>query len=131
MTIEEALSRVERERPGESTEAEKLRWLSMVDMQWFQDQILTHEREQEEDAVFTGYGVNTDRGTELLIPLPYDEVYVHYLFAMADQKLGEVERYQNDAALFNQMLDEAQRAYTRAHMPKERGYVRHVFGMKG
>lgn len=129
MTIGQAMETAQRERPGEATEADMLRWLSQLDAQWFQDVVMRHEHEA--GAAFAGYTADTARDTALLIPPRWEEIYIHYLFAMTDQKLGEVERYQNDAALFNQGLTEAQAAYTRDHMPLENAHVKHVFGMGG
>ena len=106
MTIGQAMETAQRERPGEATEADMLRWLSQLDAQWFQDVVMRHEHEA--GASFAGYTAETARDTALLIPVRWEEIYIHYLFAMTDQKLGEVERYQNDAALFNQGLTEAQ-----------------------
>ena len=47
MTLAEVLERIDRERPGESTEEEKLRWLSQVDGQWYREMVLTHEGAEE------------------------------------------------------------------------------------
>lgn len=66
---------------------------------------------------FSGYSRDFDGARMLLIPPPYDEVYVYYLYAQTDQRLGEIERYNNDAALFNNAWAEAVRWYNRNHMP--------------
>lgn len=93
---------------------------------------LPHEPREEEDEPdrypaeppfgevggrFTGYSRDFDGARELLIPPPWDEVYVYYLYAQMDQRLGEIERYNNDAALFNAAWNDAVTWYNRTHMP--------------
>lgn len=50
---------------------------------------------------------------ELLIPHPYDEVYVLYLCAMIDNANEEVPLYQNDMALANAAINRAKAAFRR------------------
>lgn len=66
---------------------------------------------------FSGYSRDFDGARVLLIPPPWDEAYVYYLYAQMDQRLGEIERYNNDAALFNTTYEEARAYYNRTHMP--------------
>ena len=115
MTLAEVLERIDRERPGESTEEEKLRWLSQVDGQWYREMVLTHEGAEE--TTFAPYTTDGDKSVALLIAPPYDEVYIHFLYMQTDQRLGEIDRYNNDAALYNQGMLEARQAYNREHMP--------------
>lgn len=121
MTVAEVLERIDRERPGESTEEEKLRWLSQVDGQWYREVTRTHEG--AEDVSFAPYTA-ADKSAALLIAPPYDEVYIHFLYMQIDQRLGEIDRYNNDAALYNQGMLEARQAYNREHMPLQRHSLR-------
>ena len=105
MTLAEVLERIDRERPGESTEEEKLRWLSQVDGQWYREMVRTHEGAEE--TTFAPYTTDGDKSVALLIAPPYDEVYIHFLYMQTDQRLGEIDRYNNDAALYNQGMLEA------------------------
>lgn len=122
MTVAEVLERIDRERPGESTEEEKLRWLSQVDGQWYREMVLTHEGAEE--TTFAPYTTDGDKSAALLIAPPYDEVYLHFLYMQIDQRLGEIDRYNNDAALYNQGMLEARQAYNREHMPLQRHSLR-------
>ena len=63
----------------------------------------------------------------LLIAPPYDEVYIHFLYMQTDQRLGEIDRYNNDAALYNQGMLEARQAYNREHMPLQGSRLRNIF----
>lgn len=125
MTLGQVLTRIGTERPGESGEGELIRWLSQLDGKWFTEVVLTHV--QEETAAFAGYTTETDRETVLLIAPPYDEVYMPYLYAMIDQRLGEIERYNNDAILFIQGWTEARKSYHQRVMPLEKSWVRGLF----
>ena len=125
MTLAEVLERIDRERPGESTEEEKLRWLSQVDGQWYREMVLTHEGAEE--TTFAPYTTDGDKSVALLIAPPYDEVYIHFLYMQIDQRLGEIDRYNNDAALYNQGMLEARQAYNREHMPLQGSSLRNIF----
>lgn len=74
---------------------------------------------------FRKYAENVERDTELLIPEPDDEIYIHWLYAKIDYRLGELERYNVDAQLYNQAWSEAAKRYNRHHMPLGRT-VHHV-----
>lgn len=124
MTLAEVLERIDRERPGESTEEEKLRWLSQVDGQWYREMVLTHEGAEE--TTFAPYTTDGDKSVALLIAPPYDEVYIHFLYMQTDQRLGEIDRYNNDAALYNQGMLEARQAYNREHMPLQKHSLRNI-----
>ena len=125
MTLAEVLERIDRERPGESTEEEKLRWLSQVDGQWYREMVRTHEGAEE--TTFAPYTTDGDKSVALLIAPPYDEVYIHFLYMQTDQRLGEIERYNNDAALYYQGMLEARQAYNREHMPLHGSRLRNIF----
>lgn len=115
MTLAEVLERIDRERPGESTEEEKLRWLSQVDGQWYREMVLTHGGAGGNDLCALHHGRGQERGAA--DRAAYDEVYIHFLYMQTDQRLGEIDRYNNDAALYNQGMLEARQAYNREHMP--------------
>lgn len=141
MTIQECINRVDSVKPNQYSIEDKVRWLSYLDGS-IQKEIFdryeqppeeketkiiityvdetagdTTEEPTEETKEFTGY--SPDRLTdELLVPFPYDELYVAYLKAKIDEENGETARYNNSAATFNGMLQDFQKAYHRDHMPK-------------
>lgn len=125
MTLREVMLRIEKDRPGESDRDEMRRWLSQLDGKWLTEIIDTHEDGEElTEKGIPAYDYTNDSDT-LLIAAPYDEVYIHFLYSKIDYRLGEIDRYNNSAALFNQDWLEAVKAYNRAHMPK-RGMLRHI-----
>ena len=70
-------------------------------------------------APFTGYGPETElQSTSLLVPWPYDELYLRYLVMRIDLEHGELDRYNNDAAAFNRLWQSWAALYCRIHAPK-------------
>ena len=142
MTQNEALQRVMTDRPGEATEAELEKWLNDLDVRWKLEQIDTHWPTAEEYAAAQAAAEEedseeseeTEEETEeeeeetdktLLIQPPDDEVYIYWLYAKIDQRLGEIARYNNDAMLFNAAWDAAAKRWNRTHRYKGK-QLRHV-----
>ena len=116
MTVQEAINQVNDLKPNYYSDEHKIRWLSRLDKQIRKEIIDTHEDAPEEE--FTGYDTETDTTTVLLVPEPYDEVYIHWLAAQIDLNNAEYERFNNDNALFAAAYNAYASAYNRDHMPK-------------
>ena len=115
MTILEAVTRADQIRPNELDAAVKLRWLSTLDGQ-IHTELLSACADRPEP--FLGYDGETElRTTELLVPYPYDELYLHYLIMRIDLAHGELDRYNNEAAQFNRLWQSCAAAYNRNHRP--------------
>lgn len=113
MTILEALMEADQLRPNEIPAAVKLRWLSSLDGQLHRELLSAFCQTPEP---FAGYDEQTElKGTELLAPWPYDELYPRYLVMRLDLEHGELERYNNDAALFNRLCQSFAAYYNRSH----------------
>lgn len=117
MTILEAITQADLIRPNTLDAAIKLRWLSTLDGQ-IHAELLCGDREAS--AAFTGYGEETElKTTRLLVPYPYDELYVLYLLMRIDLEHGELDRYNNDAARFNRLWQSYAGRYCRTAPLKE------------
>ena len=116
MTISEALHRADELKPNTYTDLDKIRWLSTLDGFIKTKIIDTHEG--GEDVTFNGYEVDTDLSTELLVPAPYDHIYIHWLEAMIDYANDEYDRYQNTMEMYNSAWNAFENYYNRTHMPK-------------
>lgn len=117
MTIMEALHRADALKPNVYTNAEKIKWLSILDGIIKKEIIDTHEG--AEAIVFDGYNEDDVELTrELLVGAPYDDIYVHWLEAQIDYTNGEFAKYQNSRAMYNAAYDAYKRDYNRTHMPK-------------
>ena len=117
MTIIEAINEVDALLPGNGvSESDKRRWLSRFDGNIKASVIDTHEG--GESILFTPYDDDTDADTVLLVPHPYDDVYVFLLEAMVHYVNGETARYNNAMAQHSAVFEEYKKWYNRTHMPK-------------
>lgn len=116
MKIEEAMSILDQRKPNSFLFEEKVQWLNQLDWRIVREVFDTHVC--GDGADFIGYTADTDRGTELLVPAPYDEVYISYMGMMIDMINGETARYNNSAALFNRQYADFANWYNRHHKPK-------------
>ena len=116
MTIFDAINRIDAIKPNRYTQLEKIRALSTLDGIIKNSIIDTHEG--SEDVVFGGYTEETNLTTELLVPAPYDVIYLYWLESTIDYWNGETGKYNNSIELYNTAYSEFERYYNRTHMPK-------------
>lgn len=119
MTIIETINRVDAVKPNGYSQTEKIYWLSVLDGTVKREIIDTHEG--GEAVTFTGYDAKTPLSTTLLIPAPYDEVYIRYLEMQIDYANGEYNKYNNSMILYNTAYAAYERFYNREHMPRSHG----------
>lgn len=117
MTIEQVIAQVDKLRRNTYDRKEKIRWLSQVEMRVRHKIIDTHEGAPAEP--FAGYDETTPRETVLLVPAPYDELYLRYLEAQMEYYDQQEERYNNAMDLFDAAWLEFAKWYNRNHMPLE------------
>ena len=114
MLISQAIDAVDALKPNSYGREEKVGWLSDVDMQIYREIIAVHEGGGQE---FTGYDADTDiEATELLVPSPYDELYIHALKRQIDLNNEEYGKYNNDCILFNSAYTNFYDWYNRENM---------------
>ena len=118
MTVAEAIRLVDGLKPNMYTLEQKVGWLNTLDGMLFRDVILTHEHEA--GAQFTPYDHRGDLRDTLIAPAPYDQVYTHWLASQIDLNNGEIEKYNENSALYNMALDTFTAWYNRYHMPLTR-----------
>ena len=116
MTLFEAISQVNNLKPNTYSHTDKVLWLSTLDGIIKTQIIDTHEG--AEQVEFNGYDEDTDLSTELLVPAPYDSVYVLWLSAQIDFANGEYDRYNNGVLAYNDAYTAYANHYNRTHMPK-------------
>ena len=119
MTIAEVISKVDALQPNTYSPEEKLEWLSSLDARVKSQIIDTHECNKP--ISFYGYDSLSDMETELLVPAPYDEMYLRWLEAMIDYHNSDDDRYNNAIILFNNAYEGYKKHYTRTHMPISAG----------
>ena len=92
----EAIHRVDILEPNQYAVDQKLRWLSLLDGQIFEELINAYEPEREKPGEYiTGE-------EELLAPMPYAEsIYCRYLQAMIAAENCESAKYNQQIVLYN------------------------------
>lgn len=116
MKIIEAITRFDSLKHNTYSQNEKVAWLSRLDGMVKRLIIDTHEG--GEDVVFDGYTDSTSTETELLVPAPFDEMYLRWLEAQVDYANGEYEKYNNSILMYQTDYDAYANYYNRTHMPK-------------
>lgn len=115
MTIMDALYRIDEVKPNSYSQAEKMKWLSTLDGVIKSEIIDTHEG--GEGVVFNGYDESSDLSTTLLVPAPYDDIYLRWLETQIDYANGEYGKYNNSMAMYNTAYTAYANHYNRTHMP--------------
>ena len=119
MTIIEAINRLDALKFNTYTQPEKIEWLSRLDSAVKQQIIDTHVGAGE--IAFSGYTAETPLDTVLLVPAPYDEVYLRWMEAQIDYHNGEYDKFNNSIIMYNTAFDAYARYYKLHHMPLTRG----------
>lgn len=116
MTVIEAINLINNLKPNTYSHTDKVKWLSTLDGIIKTEIMDTHEG--AEQVTFNGYDEDTDLATELLVPAPYDSIYIRWLDAQIDYANGEYDRYNNGVQVYNDAYSAFERYYNRTHMPK-------------
>ena len=119
MTIIEAISSLNEVKPNIYSQTEKIKWLSRLDGIIKSEIIDTHEGGDK--ITFSGYDENVDLSTELLVPHPYDEIYIRYLEMQIDYANNEYGKYNNSREMYTAAYDAYARYYNRNNMPISKG----------
>lgn len=119
MTISEAISRTDDVKPNAYSETRKILWLSELDGMIKAEIIDTHH--DGENISFSGYDIDTDVTTELLVPAPFDVLYLRYLEMKIDYSNGEYGKYNNSMVMFNSAYSAFENYYNGKHMPISKG----------
>ena len=115
MTILSAINHLDKVKPNTYSQPEKIMWLSALDGIVKTEMIDTHEG--GEQITFNEYDENTPLTTKLLIPAPYDEIYIFWLAAKIDYWNGEYGKYNNEIAMFNTAYSNYIKYYHKNHKP--------------
>ena len=115
MKIREAIDMIDDLKHNTYSESTKIHWLSRLDSMVKRLIIDTHECAN--NVTFSGYDENTDMETELLVPAPFDEVYLRWPEAQIDYANGEYDKYNNAILMYQTAYDGYANYYNRTHMP--------------
>ena len=119
MKIIEAINKADELKFNAFSQEQKVSWLSRLDHMVKTQIIDTHEGGEAVD--FTGYDGDTDMHTILLIPAPFDEVYLRWMEAQIDYHNGEIDKYNISITMFNTEYEAFANWYNRKYMPVSQG----------
>lgn len=118
MTIGDAIGQVDALYFNTFSGGEKIAWLSKLDGLIREQIFSSHEGAGEP---FSGYGPETDPAVELLVPPPYDGLYIPWLQAQMELALRETEGYNASILTFNAEYEAFEKHWHRTHLPLSRG----------
>ena len=107
--------------PNTIDEATKIEWLSQLDGM-IKSELLDNFARNDTDAdvsEFSGYTEDVPRTTVLLVPYPYDDIYVNYLVAQVFLMMGENSKYNNYAMMYEGEKETYEQYYSRTHKPNK------------
>lgn len=112
MTINQAIARIDNLRDNSMTADIKIMHLEAVDRQVYEE--IIKGREGAEAVDFPTYTDNDGEKT-LLVPSPYDMLYVYRLESEICYTLQEIDRQANALTRYNELMDAFARKYAREH----------------
>ena len=123
MTLQEALDMADEMQDNTMSTEMKIRFISEIEGKIHGEILMKHEHTEAEEECPT-YDDETDTDdTELLVPAPYDMIYVYWLTSRYDYQNKEWDKFNNDRALFENAWEEFSDFWTREHMPlQQAGY---------
>lgn len=120
MKLSEALAGIKAIKPSQYSDVMLTAWVSELDGQIY-DAIVSH---RENPATLSApYTVETDGNVALLVPYPYDQIYIYWLSAKIDHTNQEYDRYNNSMAMFNAYYNDYAGSYARAHRSTSAGTI--------
>lgn len=115
MTIQEAISLTDELKANMMVSSTKIRFLSELEGKLYKEIFTKHADVPVEEC--PTYDESTDTSTEMLVPAPYDFIYVRWLISQIDIMNQEMDKYNNDRALFENAWTEFGDYWRREHMP--------------
>lgn len=112
MTINEAIALVDNLRDNTMAPDIKILWLQMVDQQVYEE--IIKGRVGADAVTLPDYSDNNGERV-LLVPPPYDMLYVYRLEAEICYKNQEIDRQANALTRYNELMDAYAKQYAREH----------------
>ena len=119
MNIQEALDLADSMKPNMMQREVKIRFLGELDGMIHEEIVLKHVHTPAEETR-PAYDNDTPGDTPLIVPEPYDMLYVYWLMTKIDLMNMEMDKYNNDRALFENQYEQMSDWWTRTRMPVQR-----------
>lgn len=110
MTANKAIEIIDRLKVNTYSEEDKMRWINELDGMV---QRLVFQQKEVTPHIYPD-----DMDKELLIPAPFEDVYVSFLEAKIDYHNREYGNYNNSVAMFESQFSEYKKAYIRENRAK-------------
>lgn len=118
MDIRTCINRCDELKPNTITQEQKVAWLSELDRNLYDTFFCDFE-----GSIRPVEKYGPDMSAQLLVDDAFSSLYLYWLFAQIDFTLSEIDRFNNDMALYNQALEAFQKEYMRTHRGKQRELI--------
>lgn len=105
MKVCEAIEKVKERKPNAYDDNMLLDWLNEIEAR-----VQRELMDTPPEGIFS-YDITRHMENELLLPKPYDVLYLNYIIAMIEFNQQEYEAYNNTSDLFNSQFADAQNYY--------------------
>ena len=119
MTLQEALDMADEMKPNMMKRETKIRHLTDLEEMIWAEIVMKHVHTPQQ-AVKPHYTDDSDPGTVLLVPDPYSSLYPFWIMSRIDLLNQELDKYNNDRALFENAYNEMHDWWNRTKMPVQR-----------
>lgn len=123
MTLLEAITLIDSIKPNTYGQIEKIRWIS--NLEWIVKRDIIDKHEGADKINFNGYTEDTPTDTVLIVPSPYDEMYLRWLEAQMDYTNGEYNKYNASMSMFNSWMSSFSSYYNRNNMPLQKNGIKY------
>lgn len=110
MTVAEIIDRFNIERPNQTEDSVKVPWLKQVEWTIYNDVIKMYDDVDLELEDF-------DMDSELIVPVPFEDIYINWLDAKIGFNSGDTGRYTRAMTQYNNLLLNYQQFYNRSTTP--------------
>ena len=132
MTIQQAIDMADTMKPNMMPQDTKVLFLQEIDQLIYKEILLKHAHtaeeevlpvyvtpadEEAEDAEEQEEESDSGDDRELLVPDPYSMLYLYWLMSKIDLLNQEIDKYNNDRALFESAYETMSDWWTRTRMP--------------
>lgn len=111
-TLADVITKVDSLKPNVFSQSQKRDWVYSLEMQIREFKNLYTD--EETDMLFLN-----DENATLTLDAQWTDIYVYYLMSMIDMANCDVVMYNNNTALFNEMLKSWQKKFRRENVPEK------------
>ncbi|MBE6815354.1 MAG: hypothetical protein E7522_07915 [Ruminococcaceae bacterium] len=123
MTVSKALEIFNNETENEISDELKKQWLSELDVK-----IAGEINKGRNSLLQNGFSPEQALTTELTAVEEFSEIYISYLRMKMNYMLGEIERYNNSAAIFNRLYYEMSNFVSRNYQKEIKNSIKVELG---